>query len=362
MAVGNYIYKKYDFAKECFILKEGDVSCEITETDNFTISSPNTIFGAGELIVEDELKRFETRHFAVKEGNNCKFQKVPKDNLIKLLNNQNIILNIARQICQNIKSLERIYLEKSNEINEEERLEKEYCKLYANVLNILIHHFEEMGFPWLEEVINQYKETLMFAKGKEFLKFSTEAPEKIGNERVERIDYEKYSSLSTTFVAGDTIFSEDDEPNVCYVLQEGKLQIQKGGAIIFLIDKPGTMIGEVNFFLNQKRTLKVTAAEETKLIKIEKSKNYSPEENSIYNKIICTLSHQELINCNSIEESNAMLNQGKKLQNKVTGKVMEYKQELKKLREEISSLNKKYEMDWIASLEDDLSQKMSSMT
>ncbi len=362
-----YIYKKMDFSNDCYLLKKGFVEAEITPEDKFKIEKPGTIFGAGELIVEKELGRFEMRHFAVKNIDGCEITNIPKNNLKQVLHKKNIIFNVAMQLTQNILELQKIVGKMEAEAGKEEQQEKELAVLYSDTIGVLQEKYEQTKFPWLDEVMKKYSESLLFMKGKAFSRFSGGIAEKLlGKENVDLSNFDAYAPIQKSFSSADKIMSNGDKPNKLYILCSGKLQVMKDGKVLSYIDKPGTIIGELYFFMNVDVTVDLVCDEDAVLIELDKKgkdATLSEEEIKMFHRIICTLSHQELVSCNTIAElqKNGAEQAVSKERMDLKNKILEYKNELKTLGNELKAMSDKYELEWVEDLSNDFQKKFKEI-
>ena len=66
-----------------------------------------------------------------------------------------------------------------------------------------------------------------------------------------------------TLAAGETLLAEGTAPGSLYVLLEGSLRIEKGGAPITAIAEVGACVGEVSLLLDIPATADVVASEPT---------------------------------------------------------------------------------------------------
>lgn len=75
-----------------------------------------------------------------------------------------------------------------------------------------------------------------------------------------------------TFREGEVVFNEGERTTDLYYLVSGKLDVFKGTMKIAEIDKPGSFIGEMSFFLGDKRTATVIAQSSVELKKASMGK------------------------------------------------------------------------------------------
>jgi CRP-like cAMP-binding protein len=65
------------------------------------------------------------------------------------------------------------------------------------------------------------------------------------------------------FKAGNTVFNQGDKGKDIYILKTGAVTVKVDGQIMGLINTPGTIIGEMAYFLGLQRTATVEAIEDT---------------------------------------------------------------------------------------------------
>jgi len=74
------------------------------------------------------------------------------------------------------------------------------------------------------------------------------------------IEYPGLSKYRVDFPAGHTVFTEGDDSRDLYILIKGSLDVLKGAQTIARIIEPGTLFGEMSFFLDAARTSTVRTA------------------------------------------------------------------------------------------------------
>ena len=88
------------------------------------------------------------------------------------------------------------------------------------------------------------------------------------DEIIHNKDLQKYLK---TYQKGDTLFLEGDESQDLYVLISGRLDVRKGDKKIAEITEPGALFGELSFLLGAKRTARVQAENEVRVLRIPKN-------------------------------------------------------------------------------------------
>lgn len=67
---------------------------------------------------------------------------------------------------------------------------------------------------------------------------------------------------------GDNLFLEGDDTRDMYVLVSGRLEVRKDDKVLFEITKPGSLVGEMSYLLENRRTATVRAITEVRVIRI----------------------------------------------------------------------------------------------
>ena len=70
------------------------------------------------------------------------------------------------------------------------------------------------------------------------------------------------------YKAGTKIFSQGDSGTDIYILKKGAVTVSVDGQLVGLINTPDTIIGEMSYFLGNKRTASVEAVEDSEFIVI----------------------------------------------------------------------------------------------
>ena len=67
---------------------------------------------------------------------------------------------------------------------------------------------------------------------------------------------------------GDNLFLEGDDTRDMYILVSGDLEVRKDDKVLFEISKPGSLVGEMSYLLENRRTATVRALNEVRVIRI----------------------------------------------------------------------------------------------
>ena len=68
-----------------------------------------------------------------------------------------------------------------------------------------------------------------------------------------------YSQPSRSLAAGEVLITEGSPGGTLYVLEDGKLSVERGGVVIATISEPGSLIGEMSVLLGTPNTATVRA-------------------------------------------------------------------------------------------------------
>lgn len=78
-------------------------------------------------------------------------------------------------------------------------------------------------------------------------------------------ELEEYSE---NFRQGDSLFLEGDDTRDMYILVSGRLEVLKDNKLLFEITKTGSLVGEMSYLLESKRTATVRALDDVRVIRI----------------------------------------------------------------------------------------------
>jgi PAS domain S-box-containing protein len=88
----------------------------------------------------------------------------------------------------------------------------------------------------------------------------------------ELINEESLAEYTASFKSGQILFFEGDDSQDLYILLSGEIDILKGKKRIARIEEPGTLFGEMSFFMCAGRTATVKAAADSKVVKLPRDK------------------------------------------------------------------------------------------
>ncbi len=110
----------------------------------------------------------------------------------------------------------------------------------------------------------------------------------------ELVDEQSLAQYTVTYDAGRILFFEGDESQDLYILVSGAVDIVKGKRQIATIREPGTLFGEMSFFMCAGRTATAKAVEHVKVIKLsrEKATEFMLEFPEVSREIAATLAER----------------------------------------------------------------------
>jgi CRP-like cAMP-binding protein len=348
MARDDIIFSKFDDSKEAYILRKGSIIYEILPEYTFTIHGTDKIFGVSEILLESKYDLVESRRTTIKEGTQCDYSTIPKENLLKMITEYNIGWNTGKHLTEIITHLHKIVIELEKEMKEDEKENKELLATYAEIVHIYIEASKKKNFDWLKEFVEQIESNPMYKKGIQFI----EVPSKI-----EIDDSQSLDKFKKTYKNGDVICKKGDDANELYILSEGKIKISlDDDTVIDVISDKGSVIGEMAILLNDKRTANMTAIDNTILISINRNeiKDLFKSESEIFTSTLVNLSMREAYNVNYINNLYEIVKQEpNKKRETIEKDKKHFEYELKKLKEDILKLTNDYNhYKWLEDLKE----------
>ncbi len=346
-----YIYKQNDPSNKAFLLKEGNVTLELNEKDSFVLNGPNLLFGFMEPLLLEELGSCP-RLLNAKIDIDSSCEEIPPMEVRWLLGQYESGFSICKTIAQILIQLDKILIKKKDRLSAKEHLGHEYCKLYAEMVDKIGESYNKQRYPWLEDLYSSMVVSVTYVKGKSFSSLSIDS-----NKSAYEKDFQQLDRYTKSYSSGAYVCQQGDEGNELYILRRGKLKIYIDNHPITEIDKSGTVIGEMIFFLGESRTASIQAIEDTSLaiIKKEDLEKILKDSPNFLKTLATNIANRILHHCNAIEKLNKDLMAGVSNDSKE-------KDELRDLRTAISNLYMKHkDMGWLYDLFDDLSTKMAEL-
>ncbi len=351
-----YIYKKNDRPDSAYILKSGSIICNLNETDSFTQEGEDIIFGAIELFLE-QLKGSCLRLFDVKAAHDSDYHKVRLSEFRDWLTNYDDGLHLTRDLAKTLMELDKIFINKEMELGERVEILKEYCRLYSNVIDIIGRYYKKGNYPLLEYLYTSSKASFVYMRGKLYTP--------INKNKIGLHDKEHDLGKSTdTFYPGEFLWKQDDPSEELYILNKGKLKVFIDKHPIAVVEKPGSILGEVSLLLNQPRNADVEVIEETNLsiIKKAKFKSVLKKVPNLLNIIGSSISRQIQFITVGINDLNTIIDQideTGEADQVLYGEFNRYRKEVKALQDKMIQINEKLNEKWLKDLITTMSDKMN---
>lgn len=357
MVRGDIIFNKFDDSNEAYILRKGSIIYEILPEYKFTIYGNDQIFGVSEILMESKYGVVEARRFTVKEGTQCEYSPIPKENILKMITSYNIGWTTGKHLAEVITHLHKIVMELEKEMKEDEKENKKLLAVYAEIVQIYKEISKEKSFDWFTSFVKKIESNPMYEKGMQFIEVAS---------KIEIDDSKSLDKFKKKYKNGDLICKKGDEANELYILSEGKIKITlDDGTVIDVIDKKGSVIGEMGILLKDKRTANMTTIDDTILISINKDeiRDLFKSEPEIFTSTLTNLSMREAYNVNYIHNLYEIINQDPDKKRETIEKDRKHFEiELKKLKENISNLTKNYNhYEWLEDLEKTANSKFEEV-
>lgn len=356
------LYRKMDDADRAYMVKSGKVTCKITENDTFELPCENVIVGGGEILVEKEQMFPEARHMTLsyipanKKPIKTQIIKLSVNQLLDSVSTYKVAFHTARFIASCLTKINDIRTNKNNQLNRAEGLLKTYSIIYAKAVEKLRKPFEELGFPWIDKLMTESSDTIIYEKGKAFVSLEN-------RKRVE-LDSDKLDKFNVRYPKGSFICKQGDEGNELFKLVEGKLKVIVDGNDVTDI-KEGSVFGEMALLLGETRTATLKAMEDSIITVISKDQlpKVVKEDKDFFKNIIITLSRWELISINLVENLQDLIKESKEAVDEHVSKkkLIEYKQMIKELRKKINELFAKYEQQFLFHISNEITEDLKKI-
>lgn len=291
-----------DAASCAYILRKGKLTFELSPSDRYHVEGKEIIFGAEEPLIAcrdncDEYYRFQS----VYTDDDAKIEKIPVPNLLKLIGIFNIGYSITKNIATCLQITNRIYINKEKKLSGHEIVAKEFSKIYVDVIDTLRKEYEKFKPAWLSQLIEQYSNSLTYAKGKAFREG--------GGGSGFKLDIAKLKDLNFNLRAGSILCEEGDPGDEMYILNRGNLQVYIGGKKVYDIFEPGTVMGEMALLLGEKRTATIKTVTDCNItiVKRDNLKEVAESNEDFFLKIAVNLGQRQEHNCTLIRETNELL-------------------------------------------------------
>ena len=347
-----YIYKQKDQSDSGFSMPRGRIIVELNDVDSFEVEGEPIIFGVHELLLSESNGPCN-RLFSVKTDASSKYFKIPMSVIQSQISQFDSGFKIGKILAEILIKLDNILISKMDQHGKHEKLSQSYCKIFSWAVDSLGNYCDNQKHNWLEELYTSYTNHITYAKGKAMS--SMIASIDLSNSK--KI-FQQLDSYSINIPAESIICKEGEPGDDLYILKEGKIKIFIKDHPISTIDKSGTILGDMIFWLGGNRTATMQAVTDTKLVfikkdNIEKVLSKSPD---FLKNLIIHLSRRIMHHCITINKLNTDISEGKSSE-------LKEKEDLKQLKHTISQLSIKHtDLDWLYNLLNELNNKMSEIS
>lgn len=355
------LYSKLDDPKIAYMIKSGEIRCEITGEDHFTIPVKQVIIGGGEILLSKEQGFTETRHlslfFQLNENDDLKnIIKLKPPQIINGINTYKVAFHTARFIASCLKEINEIRTIKADQLNKNDEILKNYSIIYAQAIADLETAFQQKGFPWIEKVVEHGKNELMYQKGKSFVSMNNMKPVEVNSDKLDK--------YNVRYPKGSFLCKQGETGTELYKLVKGKLKVIVNGNEVTDIEE-GTVVGEMALLLGETRTATLKATEDCVVTVIKKGDlpQIVKDDPDFFKNIIITLSRWELISVSLVENLCEMIHESKHNtdEQKNMKKLMDYKAIIKELRKKLNSLYTKYEQQFLFDISSEIKEAMKNI-
>ncbi len=356
--MSDYIYKKNDRAEKAYMLKNGKVILELTEDDELEWGGENSVFGFAELMLSKEDKIDYGRLFSIRKlSNTGDVTSVSDESLEKSFSHPNIAFRLAKNLAEQVKLLNGLVIKKNSELGEEEKLIQGYSKLIAWSVNQLEEEYKQKRFPWLEDIIKEYKSSLTYVKGQSFLAIDAKPSVEIKGDET--------SELNRHYPAGSVVCEQGSSGDEMFILVSGKLRVLINNDPIDDIDEQGTSFGEMALLLGEKRSATIKAVEDTVLTVIKKSnlKNVMTTEPDFLYFLCLTLSRWLLNTSTKINHIYDLIKEKEDTDEKKSQvfSADDCRTELKELRQKVLNFYNRHNMEWLYEIASKIADEMMAL-
>jgi CRP-like cAMP-binding protein len=237
-----------------------------------------------------------------------------------------------------------MYVAKEKKLSGHEISAKEYARIYVDIIEKLKDAYESYRTTWLVELIEQYANSLVYAKGKAFREGTAQSDFKL--------DTEQLDDLTFNLRAGSILCEEGDAGEEMYILNRGNLQVFIGGKKVFDIYDPGTVIGEMALLLGAKRTATIKTVTDCNItiVKRENLEDVAKSNKDFFVEIAASLGQRLEHNCMLIRETSSLLEENEYDDALHVPKERTSYKELLTMIRELERYELKYKNHWLSSI------------
>ena len=339
------IYELMDIADSAYIMHSGKLILEISHMDRYYLEGNEIIFGAEEPLIAYKLNREDYFRFqTVYVEDRSSVEKIPLENLYKVISIYNIGYTIAKNIAKFVEITNKIFVKKEQEYYGKEMASKEYARLYVDIIDKLKAVYLKMKNKWLNEIIERYSDSLVFTKGLSFKKSAAKSDLKLQMDELQ--DYTVNAN------AGAILCEEGDQGNEMFILNRGNLEVYIGGKKVTTIHEGGTVIGEMALLLGEKRTATIKALTDCNItiIKPENLKEIAQSNEDFFLNVSVNMGKRLEHNCGLIRETNELLVNSDVKGQHIPPKERTNYREVLSLIDELEKFESKYKFEWLSEI------------
>jgi CRP-like cAMP-binding protein len=334
-----------DTADTAYLLQKGKLVFELSPRDKYTVEGREIIFGAEEPLIASqnssrEYYRFQTVH----AEEDALIKKIPVENLYKVIGIYNVGYSITRNIARCLEITNRMYVAREKKLSGHEISAKEYARIYVDIIDSLKDAYESYRTTWLVDIIERFKNSLVYAKGRAFRDGAGQSDIKL--------DINQLEDLTFNLSAGSILCEEGDSGQEMYVLNRGNLQVFIGGKKVFDIYDPGTVIGEMALLLGAKRTATIKTVTDCNItiVKRENLQDVAKNNKDFFLKMAVNLSKRLEHNCMLIRETSNLLEETEYDETLQAPRERTSYKELLDVLRELERFEVKYKNHWLSSI------------
>ncbi len=288
------LYKKNAVADDAYLIADSKTYLFVTEADKYLLQGKNLIIGATELVLNAKTNENILRLETALAFKGTTIKKIPAATLIQGLDNSAFAMNLAI-VEAKIVVLTNEILKKDLQLDSQLVKEKNICTEYYVIIQSLQKEYEKRRLPWIKELIERYKISLIYKKGEAFAR----AAESIKVETPREL-----SSNTVEMPAGSVLCQEGSIGDFMYILESGQLEVYIQNAKVATIAEKGTVIGEIAMLLSMPRTATLKAQNKVIVTKITRDDLKKSSSSRLIHTLLVSLAKKHQTNVMHIEDIN----------------------------------------------------------
>lgn len=334
------LYKKNSAADSAFLIGDGKVFLFVTEADKYLLQGKNLIIGASELVLgahtNETIVRLETA-LALK-GTTIK--KIPSATLLQGLENSAFAMNLAI-VEAKIVVLTNEILKKDLQLDSQLVKEKNISIEYYSIIQSLQKEYDKRRLPWLKELIDKYKTSIVFKKGEAYAR---------ANEAIKVETPRELSSNTVEFPPGSVLCQEGSIGDFMYILESGQLEVYIQNTKVATIAEKGTVIGEIAMLLSMPRTATLKAQNTVLVTKVTRDDLKKSTSSQLIQMLLISLvkkHHANIVHIEDINQKKALAYAEKKEQEPQKTDIHRYYNELSQLKSALEKVINNKQADYL---------------